>query len=73
MMPHEQNRNDKSIVTVPDPSHVHLNLKTGVKQFRFNAVLPESTTQMEVFSKCGVHELIESALDGYATTILAYG
>lgn len=28
---------------------------------------------MEVFQKCGVHELIDSALEGYATTILAYG
>jgi hypothetical protein len=28
---------------------------------------------MEVFSKCGVNELIDSALEGYATTIFAYG
>lgn len=48
-------------------------MKTGPKQFRFNAVLPESTSQMEVFQKCGVNELIDSALEGYATTILAYG
>lgn len=73
MMPHELQRNDRSIVSVPDSTHVHLNLKTGMKQYRFNAVLPESTKQMEVFQKCGVHELIDSALEGYATTILAYG
>ena len=48
-------------------------MKSGPKQFRFNAVLPEETTQMDVFSKCGVNELINSALEGYATTILAYG
>ena len=28
---------------------------------------------MDVFSMCGVHELINSALDGYAATIFAYG
>ena len=49
MMPHELQRNDNSIVSVADGTHVHLNLKTGAKQFRFNAVLPDTTTQMEVF------------------------
>lgn len=48
-------------------------MKGGAKQFRFNAVLNENTSQQEVFSKCGVNELIDSALEGYATTILAYG
>jgi chromosomal replication initiation ATPase DnaA len=28
---------------------------------------------MEVFSKCGVNELIDSALEGYSATIFAYG
>lgn len=28
---------------------------------------------MGVFQKCGVHELINSALDGYSATIFAYG
>lgn len=73
MMPHETQRGDPSIVSVPDPTHVHLNLKSGAKQFRFNAVLPETTTQTEVFQKCGVNELIDSALEGYSTTIFAYG
>lgn len=52
---------------------MHLNLKTGAKQYRFNSVLPSETTQMELFSKCGVNELIDSALEGYAATIFAYG
>ena len=73
MMPHESQRNDNSIISVADPTHVHLNLKSGAKQYRFNAVLPETTTQMEVFQKCGVNELIDSALEGYSATIFAYG
>jgi hypothetical protein len=44
MMPHEEKRNDRSIMSVPDAQHVHLNLKTGAKQFRFNAVLPDITS-----------------------------
>ena len=44
-----------------------------MKQFRFNSVLSEGTTQMEVFKDCGVNNLIDSALEGYATTIFAYG
>jgi len=43
------------------------------KQFTFNAVLNDSARQMDVFQKCGVHELINSALDGYSATIFAYG
>lgn len=73
MMPHETQRNDNSIVSMPDATHVHLNQKGGAKQYRFNAVLPENTTQTEVFQKCGVNELIDSALMGYSATIFAYG
>ena len=43
------------------------------KQFTFNAVLGEKCQQMDVFKMCGVRELINSALDGYAATIFAYG
>ncbi len=43
------------------------------KQFTFNAVLGEKCQQIDVFQMCGVHELINSALDGYAATIFAYG
>ncbi len=31
MMPHESQRNDENIVTMPDATHVLLNLKTGAK------------------------------------------
>ena len=43
------------------------------RQFQFNACLPPTTTQPEVISKCGVHRLLDSALRGYASTIIAYG
>jgi hypothetical protein len=41
MQPFEIQRQDNSILTVADQTHVHLNLKSGPKQFRFNAILPE--------------------------------
>jgi len=43
------------------------------KQFKFTAALDETTRQNEVFTKCKVNELIDSALDGYSATIFAYG
>ncbi len=55
MMPHEHQRGDESIVSVADQQHALLNLKTGTKSFRFNAVLDDSTKQSDVFNGCGVH------------------
>jgi hypothetical protein len=40
MMPHE--RDHENITQLPDPTHVILNLKSGAKQYRFNAVLNEN-------------------------------
>lgn len=73
MMPHETNRADENAITTPDTQHVLLSLKAGTKSFRFNAVLDEHKKQSEVFNACGVHELLDSALEGYSATIFAYG
>jgi hypothetical protein len=58
MMPHEMSRGDDSIVNVADNQHALLNLKTGSKSFRFNAVLDETTKQSDVFNGCGVHVIL---------------
>jgi len=61
-------------VQVADERNIVVNAGPGKgKQFTFNAVLGEKCSQMDVFQMCGVHELINSALDGYAATIFAYG
>ncbi len=73
LMPFEKQRGDESVVSVPDVQHVYLNMKSGTKSFRFNAVLDDRTSQAEVFNLCGVSELIDSSLDGYSATIFAYG
>jgi hypothetical protein len=36
-------------------------------------VLDEQTNQEQVFNMCGVHELLDSSLEGYSATIFAYG
>jgi hypothetical protein len=55
MMGHEQSRGDEHMAAVPDSQHCLLQLKTGTKSFRFNAVLDEKTKQSDVFNGCGVH------------------
>ena len=55
LMSHETTRGDENIITCPDNQHVLLNLKTGTKSYRFNAVLGDRTKQSEVFNLCGVH------------------
>lgn len=55
LMPHELNRGDENIITIPDNQHVLLSLKSGTKSFRFNAVLGDNVRQSEVFQLCGVH------------------
>ena len=73
-MPQELARQDKSIIQVVDERTILIDGGQGKsKQFTFNAVLGEKCQQMDVFQMCGVHELINSALEGYAATIFAYG
>jgi hypothetical protein len=61
---------------LPVASEVHLGeRRTGQaqKNFRFNYVLHEKTSQSEVYNQLNINEFIESALSGYSVTIFAYG
>jgi len=51
---------------------VEVGTKGSGKKYSFDHVLPSSTNQEEVYSKC-VEPLIYSCLEGYNATILAYG
>ena len=44
LQPFEAQRGDENIITAPDVQHVLLNLKSGTKGYRFNAVLDERTS-----------------------------
>lgn len=73
MQPHERKNNDQNIVTAQQ-STIVMSMPGGKhQQFKFNAVLDENCRQADVFQQCGVHELINSALEGYSATIFAYG
>lgn len=69
----EKSRKDSSIVDTPDDRHVKLNFWQTNKMFKFNKSLDEGCLQDTVFEECGVHDLIMSSLDGYSSTIFAYG
>eukprot|EP01083_Nonionella_stella_P215961 776852_1 len=43
------------------------------KTFVLDQVFGKSTTQNTFFENCGLLRLIDSALDGYSTTVFAYG
>lgn len=56
------------MVVVPGPRGAKLS-----RRFAFNACLPPSVSQPEVFSMVGVPQLLEAAMQGYACTVFAYG
>ena len=61
---------------MPIASKVHFkSTRTGQaqKNFRFNYVLHEKSSQAEVFNQLNINEFLESALAGYSVTIFAYG
>ena len=43
------------------------------KYFWYTQALDEDVLQDGVFERCGVHDMVHSALDGYSATIFAYG
>ena len=74
MQPHEKARNDSNVLSVTSNTNIVLSIPGQQhKQFTFNAVLNEKTRQAEVFTQCGVNEMINSALEGYSATIFADG
>lgn len=58
----------KSIQIKYDPS-----LPPPIKPTSFDRVLPEQTTQEELFVECGMSEIIDSAMCGFSCTVFAYG
>ena len=69
----EKGRKDQSVVDTPDDWHIKLAFRATNKMYWYNKALDEACKQDIVFEECGVHDLIQSALDGYAATIFAYG
>ncbi|KAJ9510744.1 hypothetical protein QJQ45_027638, partial [Haematococcus lacustris] len=68
-------------VLVPERGASHSNPKEqlpgtarlGARSYSFDACLPGSTSQAELFEVCAIPELVAQALDGFAVTIFAFG
>lgn len=58
---------DKREVSLKDENTTHK------KSFRFDYLLAQDCKQEDVFSRCGVPQMINKALQGYHSTIFAYG
>ena len=64
-----ERKNEESVVE----SWSKTEMKVGGKRFGFDQVYMMDTTQEVMFRTSGVTSIIDSAVDGYATTIFAYG
>lgn len=72
LMKHESSH--KNALETENMKKVYINSAgMNTKGYRFNVVLPENTTQDQVFEHCNIPDLIDSALEGYSATIFAYG
>lgn len=69
----ELSRGDDYCIKAIDSQHLQLIKGATVKAFRFNRVVDETASQSDVFHQCNVAKLINSALEGYSTTMFAYG
>ena len=74
-----KNELEKSTDIVESKSKTEVNIsivdesnRPGTKSFVFDQVCLPNSTQEHVFRSSGVTSIIDSAIDGYATTIFAY-
>lgn len=43
------------------------------KTFTYNAIFDEHATQQDLLDTCGIKQMIEMSVEGYACTVFAYG
>ena len=51
----------------------HTGGREVMKNYRFNMCFLPKTSQEQFFNNCGIKNLLDSALNGYAATVFAYG
>nr|XP_006816819.1 PREDICTED: kinesin-like protein KIF12-like [Saccoglossus kowalevskii] len=69
----EITRHDSMAIELPGNNNVVIDQPGKKKSFTFNAVFELSASQQDVFDNCGIKQLIEMSIDGYASTAFAYG
>ncbi|XP_076443264.1 uncharacterized protein LOC143281879 [Babylonia areolata] len=67
----ETERGNTSVVKSPDEYSLQVTSQRGLKEFQYDQVFMEDSTQERVFED--TNNLIQSAVDGYNVCIFAYG
>lgn len=67
----ELERKNYSVLKSPDEYTIQVDTARGMKEFQFDQVFMEDSTQEKIFED--THNLIQSAVDGYNVCIFAYG
>lgn len=75
LLPSELARGEEECCEVRDASSMLIRSAEAGKwrQYTFDACLPADRTQKQAFQESGVTNLLDSAIEGYAGTVLAYG
>ena len=69
----EKSRNDIACIEPVSDEQLILKHKNLRRSYTFNLVFGQESSQEDIFFKCSIDKLIDSALDGYSVTIFAYG
>jgi hypothetical protein len=69
----EKGRNDTKSLTIMNDTQVLFTSKQLRRNYTFNLVFDETSSQEDIFYHCSINKLIDSAMDGYSVTIFAYG
>ena len=76
----ELERGDTEVLSVVNNDTIHIRescgqaaVNAGIREFRFNRAVDQGCSQEEFFEVSKVRVLLDSALDGYASTVIAYG
>ncbi|XP_071848159.1 uncharacterized protein [Apostichopus japonicus] len=69
----ERKRSDGSCITAQAPATVVIENNSKSKTFTYNAIFDEHATQEDLLDTCGIKQMIEMSVEGYACTVFAYG
>ncbi|KAK6179033.1 hypothetical protein SNE40_011481 [Patella caerulea] len=67
----EKDRGNVSVINSPDEYSLSISTSRGLKEFQFDQVFMENSSQEKVFED--TNNLIQSAVDGYNVCMFAYG
>lgn len=69
----EKRRGDIACITAQAPSTIVVEKNGKTKTFTYNAIFDEDASQQDLLDQCGIKQMIEMTVEGYACTVFAYG